>query len=285
MILDFIFSPKRAEEKPWLMIFIGMFYAAVALPISYIIDKSNASMIMVFLTVTAAMPFIYNIIKYEERKDETIKSEKILLKEHSRALKAFMFMFFGMVITFSLAKAFLPDMIATSLFSAQEETIHGIINGKATSSQGLFEILFNNINVFFLCIAFSFIYGMGAIYILTWNATVLGTAVGNFISSNLANISHLAGLDKGIGYFKVFSCGYFLRYLPHGVIEILAFFIGGLAGAIVSVAVVKKTFGTKTFANIITDSSDLILIALLLIVIAALVEVFVTPVIFTNICR
>lgn len=284
MIFDVVYTPKKAEKQPWLMLFIGIFYAGVAMPIAYFVDAANSSMIMVFLTVSAAMPFIYSIIKYEERKDEEINDEKRLLKEHSRALEAFIFLFLGMVVAFSLAKAFLPDQIASTLFSAQEETIQNIISGNATANENLIAILFNNINVLFLCIAFSFIYGLGAIYILTWNASVLGTAIGNFISSNLATISHLTGFEKGIGYFKVFSCGYFLRYLPHGILEMLAFFIGGLAGGIVSVAVVRKTFGTKKFANIIFDSSDLILIALGAVVLAAVIEVFFTPALFTTFC-
>lgn len=285
MILDFIYSPKKAEKKPWLMLFVGMFYAGVSIPMAYFVDKAHSSMIMVFLTVIASMPFIYNIIRYEENKDERINDERILLKEHSKALEAFVFLFIGMVIAFSIAKGFLPNELASKLFSAQDETIQNIISGNASVKGSFLGILFNNINVLFLCIAFSFIYGLGAIYILTWNASVLGTAIGNFLSSNLAKISHLAGFEKGVGYFKVFSCGYFIRYLPHGLLEILAFFIGGLAGAIVSVAVVRKTFGTKRFANIIYDSSDLILISLAVVVLAAIIEVFVTPVLFTAFCK
>ena len=33
------------------------------------------------------------------------------------------------------------------------------------------------------CLLFSLIYGSGAIFILTWNASVLGTAIGNYIKS------------------------------------------------------------------------------------------------------
>ena len=43
------------------------------------------------------------------------------------------------------------------------------------------EIFINNMGVLFLCIIFSFLYGAGAIFILTWNASVIAAAIGSFI--------------------------------------------------------------------------------------------------------
>ncbi|MFW6449438.1 MAG: stage II sporulation protein M [Nanoarchaeota archaeon] len=282
---DTKFSAKKSEKRPYSTIFIGMIYSALGLSLAFVVDRENSSMIMVFFTVVAAMPFIYNVIRLEEKKDESIYDERILLKEHSRAIETFIFLFIGMVIVFSLSKAFLPTAIGDELFLAQDNVIQNIISGQATVSlQSLLGILSNNLSVLFFCIVFSLIYGLGAIYILTWNASVLGAAIGSFISTNLASLSHLTGIEKGAEYFKVFSCGYFLRYLPHGIFEMLGFFVAGLAGAIISVAIVRKTFGTKKFANVIYDSSDLILIAIALIVLAAIIEVFFTPGLFRLLC-
>jgi len=49
----------------------------------------------------------------------------------------------------------------------------------------------------------------------------------------------------------------FLRYAIHGIPEILAYFTAGLAGGIISVAVIRHDFLTKKFKNIVIDSVDL----------------------------
>jgi len=71
-----------------------------------------------------------------------------------------------------------------------------------------------------------------------------------------------------------------MRYIVHGIPEITAYFVAGLAGGIISVAVIRHDFGTDKFRKILMDSVDLIVIAILLLVFSAIVEVFVTPRLF-----
>lgn len=302
MILDTLISPKQAEKKPWVMVFVGFIYAAIAMPVAYFIDKSYSSMIMVMLTVIAAMPFIYNVIKLEEKKDENYTSEKRLLKEHSKAIMAFLFLFVGISFAFALGTILLPEEVTDDLFSAQHETIRSInaphtleesyeapenksirdpghIGGecRARDFSQNFNIFLgyisHNFVVLVLALVFSFIYGLGAIYIIVWNASILGYAIGVFVTTQLANLASTGGLQA---YLQSFSCGFFVRYLPHGLIEMMAYIIAGLAGAIISVAIVRHTFGTKKFMRVVSDSVNLIAISILLLIIAAFVEAFIT---------
>ena len=71
-----------------------------------------------------------------------------------------------------------------------------------------------------------------------------------------------------------------MKYAIHGIPEIAAYFVAGLGGGIISVAVIKENFATKKFSKVILDSSDLILIAVLLLIIAGLLEVYITPILF-----
>jgi uncharacterized membrane protein SpoIIM required for sporulation len=66
----------------------------------------------------------------------------------------------------------------------------------------------------------------------------------------------------------------------HGIPEILAYFIGGLAAGIVSIAVIRHDFKSDKFRHILLDSADLILLSLGVLIVAALIEVFITPVLF-----
>ncbi len=231
----------------------------------------------------ACVPLVYNTIKMEEEKDLQDMGERWLLKEHAKALAAFMFLFVGITIAATLWYVVLPAETIAILFETQTatiSTINGAATGMVTGQGALFvQIFLNNIKVFIFCILFSFVYGAGAIFILTWNASVIGTAMGNFIRSNLSFYSDLLGFEKTAQYFQVISIG-LLRYVIHGIPEIAAYFTAGLAGGIISVAVIKHDFGTRKFEHILLDSADLILFSIFLLLIAGLLEVWVTPVLF-----
>jgi len=283
MVLEELLNPTKAEEHPWELFFLGFVYTTVAVFLSLWIFEKYSSLVMVFLTVLACTPLIYLTIKLEEKKDIEMEGELTLLKEHSRALMFFMFLFAGMTLAIALWYIALPASLTTHLFTIQAETISSI-NSKITGlSIDHFEILtkifMNNVKVLIFCVLFAFVYGMGAIFILTWNASVIGVAMGNFFRSHFSSYADAAGLTHVAGYFHIGSLS-ILRYAIHGIPEILAYFVGGLAGGIISVAVINHDFGTKSFEKILLDSSDMIIISVGILLLAALLEVFVTPLFF-----
>ncbi|MFC1691561.1 stage II sporulation protein M [Nanoarchaeota archaeon] len=284
MVLEDILEPNQAEKHPWEMFFIGILISSVSLFIGIQLFKSQASLVAVFLTVLASTPLIYKTIKAEEAKD-TIENvtETFLLKEHSRALSFFVFLFLGIVISFTFWYVLMPQDMANQVFSIQVSTIKDINNG-ITSHQiantTLFsKILLNNLKVLIFCVIFAFFYGAGAIFILTWNASVVAVAIGVFAKSNIANYAAQFGFDKLALYFSSVSLG-MARYLIHGIPEITAYFVGGLAGGIISVSMIRHHFLTKKFDKILLDSADLLLLACLILTIAAFMEVYITPLMF-----
>jgi len=285
MVLESLTNPFNAEKRPSSLIFLGFLYSSLAAFLSLWIFRQYSSLIVVFLTTMAAVPLIYNIIKMEEEKDLTDLNEHFLFKEHTKALKAFMFLFLGITLALSFWYVVLPSGTISILFESQSSTINAInspnmVSAKASSSLNVFFHIFsNNLKVLVFCILFSFLYGVGAIFILTWNASVVSTAIGNYIRSGIASIAAMGGALKIASYFKVISLGLF-KYSIHGIPEIFAYFMAGLAGGIISIAVIRHDFGTRKFEHIVLDSADLILVSLLILFIAALLEVYVTPVIF-----
>ncbi len=287
MVLESLTTPQRAEKSPWDLVFIGAMYAAIAVFLSIWVFKEEASIVMILLTVIASLPLVFNTIGFEESKDSLIAREKPLLVEHGKALLFFMFMFVGFVLAFSSAYIFLPQGLVTQIFDAQLSTIQNInsrVSGSETvgSSVGgeLFvQILGNNLKVLLFCLFFSFFYGAGALFILTWNASVISAAIGTFFRDHISSYASQFGFAKAAGYFHIFSLS-LLRYFIHGLPEILGYFIGGLAGGIISFAVIRHDFGTPVFNKILTDSLYLIVLAVFVLVVAAILEVYVTPVFF-----
>ncbi len=296
-MLETLINPKKAERRPWEMFFIGFLYAGLSILIADFLFLKNPvftnyiSILIVCFTVMFSIPFFFYIIKIEEEKDIQIKSEKKLLRQHSRAINALLFLFLGYIVAFSVFYIVMPQNTTKINFKIQVETyclvnarhnfddcvenyLSGkyILEGRTTKGQvpsireGMSRvsiILSNNFYVLLFCLLFSFLFGAGAIFILAWNGSVIAAAIGMFARKNIAELP--------LG---------FLRYLIHGLPEIASYFVIALAGGIIGTAIIKHEFGHKKFWHILQDSLDLIIIALLILIVAAFIEVFVTPIFF-----
>ena len=282
MVLESLLGVKEAEKKPFYVFLLGMLYASVAVFLSLWIFRTEASLILVFLMVLASLPLVYKTTNFEARKSYEL-TENNLPRAHLDALKVFMYLFIGFTLAMALWYIFLPADTVNDLFASQMSTIKTInsndATGNVTAWTFLSTILMNNLKVLVLCMLFSFFFGAGALFILGWNASVISTAMGNFIRNGIANYASSVGFTKVGIYFQVFSLA-LLRYMTHGVFEILAYLVGGLAGGLISIAMINKHFEGDHFRVIIKDAVDLMILALLLVIIAGLIEVFITPLFF-----
>ena len=283
MVVEYLLNPFKAEKKPWEMFFIGFLYTSIGIFLSLWIFRNEASLIMVFMITLAALPIFYNTMKLEESKDMLMDNETAILKEHNKAISFFMYMFIGITVACALWYSLLPTDTINQLFDKQAGTIQAInnqVSGNVIHNLNVYwKIFFNNFKVLAFSILFSFVYGAGAIFILAWNATVIGAAIGNFIRANISTYTNSLGFLEAGNYFHVVSLG-LLKYSVHGFPEIAAYFYGGLAGGILSVALIRKHFKTKKFSTIMVDFSELVLIAIGFLIAAAFLEVYITPILF-----
>ncbi len=285
-MLEMLIRPKTAERHPWELFFIGLLYASLSLLlVNWVFAKDavlakRAGILVVLFTVLFSIPYIYYTMRYEEEKIKRGKRSLELLKEHRRSIYALLWLFLGFTVAFAFWYTILPTTLG---FREQIETYcminrptnfnecvaqYGIKDVSITTpfltnTERLFLIFTNNMYVLLFTLVFSLIFGAGVIFILAWNASVIGAAIGIFANSKLSALP--AGL---------------LRFLIHGIPEIASYFIVALAGGLVSVAVVKHELGKEKFWEVLQDSLNLIIFAILVLILAALIEVFVTPVFF-----
>ena len=286
-MLEMLVNPAKVEKRPWEMFFIGAFYATVSLFLvkwiftpDPVLSKYTGILLVTFC-VMFSIPFVYYTFKLEEEKDLVITGFKRLLVEHNKAITAFMFLFFGFIVAFSFWYIVFPT--GNQYFTAQIETYcminkpanfnecvssYGVsqvskTTGFLTAKEKIVNIFANNIYVLIFTLVFSLIFGAGAIFILAWNASVIGSAIGIFSKSSLAN------LPIGI-----------MRYMIHGIPEIGAYFVGALAGGIISIAVIKHDIHSDKFWVILQDSLNLVIVSVILLFVAALIEIFITPILF-----
>jgi uncharacterized membrane protein SpoIIM required for sporulation len=284
MVLESLSNPWKAEHRPSMLLLWGVIYALVGgLLATWLFPGNISSMVMVALVSGAAVPLMYNTIKFEEQKDLQIDGEKKLLEEHAKAVMVFFMLFLGITIGMTLLYLALPSEQAVNLFSSQIDTYKQInpaaqVTGQATGSGSMFQRIFiNNLKVLFFCIIFSFLYGAGAIFVLTWNASVIALAIGNVVRTKLAIAAGGAGVVSVSSYLKIVAIDGFTRFFIHGIFEIGAYIIAALAGGIISVAIIKKHFNSDKSEHIILDISDLLLASFVVLLIAAVIEVYVTP--------
>ena len=288
-MFEMLINPRKGERKPWELFFVGAFYASISLLLVEWIFAKDAvlsfysGILVVTFTVMLSLPFVYYTLKLEEKKILEVHEGTLgLLKEHKKAIVAFLWLFFGFVVALSFWYIILPSHES---FHAQTETFC-LINsenelkyencvreygmkkalspvGFLTGSNRLFLIFTNNLYVLLFTLIFSLIFGAGVIFVLAWNASVIAVAVGIFAKKDLIT------LPFGI-----------LRYMIHGFPEIASYFIVALAGGMISMAVIKHEFGTEKFWKVLKDSLNLVVIALVVLFFAAMVEVFFTPLLF-----
>jgi uncharacterized membrane protein SpoIIM required for sporulation len=204
-------------------------------------------------------------------------------------------MFFGMIVSFSFWFTILPESLVTVMFKDQileiariqglRSALMGSLigTGAATgvtamlvSKEKLLQIIaFNNLRLLFLFVSFAFIFGAGALLLLTWNAAVVGVAIGNLIKQTIVSTAGI--YSKTAGYFMALPFS-FLAFFVHGIFEVLGYFVGAIAGGIFSVSIVRKHYLSPYFRRIMKDVALLMTLAIALIVIGSLVEVYITPI-------
>ncbi|MBW2967721.1 stage II sporulation protein M, partial [Candidatus Woesearchaeota archaeon] len=283
MVFESIVRPIRAVSKPWQLFFFGIMVASIGLFIGYWIFRDKADLVMIFLTAFACIPLMFHAIRNEEKEDIKLETELSMLKKHSRVLLFYTALFLGMVVAYSTWYVVLPTDMSHTLFQQQITTIAQInapyqpnVVGDAVHTTLFNRIFFNNIKVMIFCVLFAFFYGAGAIFILAWNASVVAAAVGNLIKLGLVKYIGYGGFAKMAATTQTVTYS-FGRYLFHGVPEMMAYMVAGLAGGIISVAVINKHFKDQNFQKIILDASTLLMIAIAIVFIAAVMESYITP--------
>jgi uncharacterized membrane protein SpoIIM required for sporulation len=237
-------------------------------------NQPNSGLIVVALASLAAIPFVYNLFNsdasaYEE---DTFFGSSTLAR-HLPVIVVLMALFVGMVAGFTAWYLYLPPADAARVFDVQVNEIKAVqqsFQGKAIAfndaAQRAFETIFlHNLQVLFLIIVLSLLYGSGAVLILAWNAAVIGV----FLGTLAINLAGTGGGDPSI--FTGLSVGV-LGILPHGTFELLSYVTAALAGGILSSAFIRSAHLRSGFVIVVYDVAKLLAVATLFLAIGAGIE-------------
>ncbi len=257
MVLESMMNPKNAEDKPWHVFFIAVAYSLISMYFANQIFPSQASILTISLITIVFVPFFQKLFEIEEEAEDEAARGKSgdLFARHEKIIYVFSAFFMGVVVAVAFSSLFMPE----STFSLQDETLRGF-SGMASGSGAFSTFFINNSQVMILTFILSMMFGAGAVFILAWNASVIGVYAGNFMQV-AGNGALLYGVPLSLSSIAL-----------HGIPEILAYFVAGLAGGILSVGVIRERFLSKEFKKIFKDSVALLMAAEFLVVVGAWLE-------------
>lgn len=263
-MLEGIWLREEYKNNLLAIFFFALVFTLMAVYLTNYILPISQGLVAVFLvSLMGAYPLIA-YLRSEER-EEMVKrlSEEKLLKRHANELAIYLAFFLGVTFGFIIADFIFPQ----SFFAIQIEIIEGIRGSSLSAAvtgnviiSALFErILNNNLWVFFLTFIVSFLFSAGMIFVLVWNASVLGVFI--------------ARASGGVSEMHIIA----LSYLPHGILEIASYILAGISGALLSYQFgyyyTTKEYKKETFFRVVKDSVVLIICGLTCLFVAGLIEI------------
>ncbi|NIO21365.1 MAG: hypothetical protein GTN76_11665 [Candidatus Aenigmarchaeota archaeon] len=270
-MLESLLRFKEVEKSPYLTFVWALMITTIGIlfstQLSYRIQVPGGGvanltgLFAVIFTIVPSVYFLTTVIKKEEEKEEEAcrkHYQQSFWDKHGNDILMFLFYFFGVTFAFAIWALVLPtDFFQVQL--AKIEEIRSAVTGAAIqkgSFSGFMTIFTNNLQVMMFAFIFSLLFGAGAVFIIVWNASVLGVFIGK--------------LSKTILHIPAES----LRFLPHGIPEVLAYLCAGLAGGLISAAILRCR-STDILKVIVWDSVKILLLGILLLVVAAGIEVYI----------
>lgn len=268
MVFEQLFKERWLEKKPVHAFVLGVLYSIIGLVSARLVFGGDVGLMSVAFTSILLIPSLNQLLQHEENVEirEKKLSLPLLLRDHKDVFQIYIFLFFGIFITYSMAamilspaeteRFFAPHLVATNLY------------GSAIAGDAFRSIFINNMLVLMVCFVLSLVYGAGSILFITWNASVWGIFFGY-----VAKISSLTLNNEPLAYFVLTL----LPVLPHMLTEATSYFSASIVGGVVSKAMLRESLGSKKFRHVLTDALILLAIGILLVVAAALLEVYIFP--------
>jgi uncharacterized membrane protein SpoIIM required for sporulation len=270
MVLEFLVGYEL--KKPLHLFATGAFFSSVAVLVSAALFSHSPSMVVVAF-MTLPLVYIFTGMLRNEAAHETQSHElKTLLAENLDLARAYVFLFLGMVVGVSIWFAILPKPVLANLFSEQLYNLGqiGVPTGFAVNPEVFSLIAMNNVKLVVLCTLLSFVFSAGALFVLSWNASVVGAAVGSMIYKLQA-----AGSVAGVALFQGLGMGT-VFYLLHLVPEVLAYFYASVAGAFISSAMMRYEPFSKQSNRLIGLAVALLGVSIAFILLGAVIETFIS---------
>lgn len=310
MVLEELWETSILRNNPVRGFFLGVIYSFLGIAFAYYLFPNLVGIVSIaFISILSVPSLTGLVISMEETQR---KGGRITFFSFFRGsipvAKVYLGLFFGIMLVFSITTLLLPSDISKNLFGAQFQ-IDSESSGGSTTAAGtvgfdraLFaKLVDNNFRVLVLCFIMSFIIGNGAVFFITWNASVWGVVFGNLANGAAIGAGQDPLLHGALYFFLIF-----VMVFPHMLLEILSYIVASISGSLMSrsvitekvyssnqylhryagvfaaiskspahVQLVREKEYSERFPNILMYTMFLLVIAVLLVVVAGIVETYV----------
>ncbi len=273
MVLEHVFPEDWLERKGRYAFVLGIIYSVIGLLIASVLFPGDPALVAVAFTSLLLLPELYKIFSIEERRESVEKHVTLrgLWRDDMDIIRIYIFLFLGIILVYAVGAIAMDGMQANTLFREQLEIrfgqgFAGQAAGGIFSGDLFYELLSNNFMVMIACFILALLTGDGAIFLITWNASVWGTIFG-ITAKGAASFT-------GGNPFVVFGL-VMLIVFPHMIIEAMAYFLAAISGSVISKDVILEKFASHRFWEVFGFNLYLFLFALIFLVVGALVETFV----------
>ena len=254
-MIEYLLASREQLFTPGVFFLTGVLYAVVSAVLSLILFYSQASIAHILLASVAVAPIIFRAILIGAHVLD--EEPRLVLSVQSWLSGLYLSYLLGAILGFQLAYMFVPQPYKDALISEQIRELQALegvklkMSGMATKEGVFWTIFINNLRVYVISILLSFFYGTGGILLLNWNASLIS-----------------ALLYLKLTYSVNDAVTSFLSILPHGILEFLGYFMGGISGVLIGVAIIQEGWNTRLLRDVII----LVISGILLILLAAVVE-------------
>jgi len=267
MVLEFLLGYEF--NRPAHIFGTGLFFSSIAVFISAALFAHAPSMVVVTF-MTLPLVYVYTSLLRDrsahEAKDDSLGH---LWEDNIKIAEDFMFLFLGMTVGVAIWFSILPSEMLANLFSEQLYNLNqiGVATGFGIRPDVFATIALNNVKLVLLSALMSFVFSAGALFILAWNASVVGVAVGILINkARLAGTPAALALGQGLGLGTAY-------YLLHLIPEVVSYFYAAVAGAFISTALLRYEPLSRKSNRLLAISGAMIAASIALILLAAIVEI------------
>ena len=199
MVLEKLFPIKDLLNNRGLLFLYAAIIAVVSSLTAYFLFPGSASILTIAFITIAFTHFIRRTFGMTEKMINS--KEEGLFKTYYVIIMSYAKIFIALTIIFTILFALAPEPFREAIFHEQIEVVKqvGHLRDQILSSVGnfvlplsegvkstAFLIFFNNLQVLLTTIVLSFVYGAGAIFLIAYQASILGSIIG-------ANIVNLFG--------------------------------------------------------------------------------------------
>ncbi len=249
MVVEYLIRPHWVVKNPAYALILGVCLSFIGTSIGLFIFPDDAAIAGILFTTIAATPFLGKVLDVTKAKEFWHRNGKIAA--------IYGLFFLGVALCYAIWYLILPQKAAMLFFDRQisvfTQPLSSMIGHFSQTQSTLLAIVSNNMRLALFALILSFIYGVGATILITWNASVLGI----FMAS--------------LGKFTTI-----LSFVPHASLEFVGFFFAAIAGGLLSIAVdeEKTKFKSPKFYQAINDAALLFVLSIAFIVFAGVIEVY-----------